>query len=573
MDPRQLPRASAGSPTGLAALLELHIEQGRLLESDGKAVGPGGGRRRATPACGSRCTGRADHSGGTPMHIRKDALAAAAEIVLGVERLANEPHRRTTVATVGRLDVSPNSITTVPARVTFYVDVRDVDGDRQRAAAQDVLALAQQVAARRDVGIEAELVGDSSPVVLPLWLRHLTRDVCQQLEVPYRVLNSGAGHDAAILARALPGRDAVRAQPPGAQPLSGRMDEHLRRGGGRARAIPLDPGAGPLADRAGGMSDFPAGVTLGLLPPREAERAEPRFVAAPITAQYAVAPEHYLMRLRDAAIARGVPGQFVMVKPTRVVDVHPLLPRPMAIYRYLPASDEFEIVYRVIGTGTRVMSERNVGEAAELVGPVGQGFRLLENLEGLLVHRARHRYLLGDERRGARGRAGRPRVRRGQRAPPGRDRRAGPVRGAGRSGVARHRRRGHEHARAGRGVREPTAPRATGAADPRLRLEPADRPGDPAGGAVRRRRTGLAGSAHGLRHRLLPRLLPRRRSASRRKPPWSAGRAPCSRRAWRPAAVRPAHRGVDAQPATGRPGGAAGRPARPSNGRGRGANG
>jgi NAD(P)H-flavin reductase len=63
------------------------------------------------------------------------------------------------------------------------------------------------------------------------------------------------------------------------------------------------------------MSDFPAGVTLGLLPPREAERAEPRFVAAPITAQYAVAPEHYLMRLREAAIARGVPGQFVMVNP------------------------------------------------------------------------------------------------------------------------------------------------------------------------------------------------------------------------------------------------------------------
>jgi dihydroorotate dehydrogenase electron transfer subunit len=133
------------------------------------------------------------------------------------------------------------------------------------------------------------------------------------------------------------------------------------------------------------MSEFPAGVTLGLLPPRQAERAEPRFVAAPITAQYAIAPEHYLMRLRDAAIARGGPGQFVMINPTRQVDVHPLLPRPMAIYRYLPATDEFEIVYRVIGTGTRVMSERRVGEAAELVGPVGQGFRLLENLEGLLV--------------------------------------------------------------------------------------------------------------------------------------------------------------------------------------------
>ena len=201
-DPRHLP-AARGGPGDLAALLERHIEQGRLLESDGKAVGlveavAGNTRLRLS------LRGRADHSGGTPMHLRKDALAAAAEIVLGVERLANEPQRRTTVATVGRLDVAPNSITTVPAQVVFYVDVRDIDGDRQRAAAQDVLALAQQVAARRGVFVEAELVGDSSPVVLPLWLRHITRDVCERLSVPYRVLNSGAGHDAAILARVLP---------------------------------------------------------------------------------------------------------------------------------------------------------------------------------------------------------------------------------------------------------------------------------------------------------------------------------------------------------------------------------
>src|SRR5207237_2118427 len=112
---------------------------------------------------------------GTPMHLREDALTAASEIVLGVERLATDPQRRTTVATVGRLDVAPNSITTVPARVTFYVDVRDIDGDRQRAAAQEVLALAQQVAARRGVELAAERVGDSSPAVLPLWLRHSTR--------------------------------------------------------------------------------------------------------------------------------------------------------------------------------------------------------------------------------------------------------------------------------------------------------------------------------------------------------------------------------------------------------------
>jgi dihydroorotate dehydrogenase electron transfer subunit len=146
------------------------------------------------------------------------------------------------------------------------------------------------------------------------------------------------------------------------------------------------------------MSGFPAGVKLEAMPAAPGERLEPHFAAAEITAQHEVAPEHFLMRLRDARIARGGPGQFVMLKPTRAQDVHPILPRPMAVYRYLPASDEFEIVYRVIGTGTRAMSERRAGELAEVVGPVGQAFRLLQlrarhpasakqtqGLDGLLV--------------------------------------------------------------------------------------------------------------------------------------------------------------------------------------------
>ena len=149
------------------------------------------------------------------------------------------------------------------------------------------------------------------------------------------------------------------------------------------------------------MSDFPPGVRLDVLPAALNDRPAPHFVATEITAQYEVAPEHFLMRVRDARIARGEPGQFVMIKPTRSEDLHPILPRPMAVYRYLPATDEFEIVYRVIGTGTRVMSERVAGELAEVVGPAGQPFRLLgeaggaarngaadagaKRLEGLLV--------------------------------------------------------------------------------------------------------------------------------------------------------------------------------------------
>src|SRR5687767_10181594 len=176
------------------------------------------------------------------------------------------------------------------------------------------------------------------------------------------------------------------------------MDQHFGHQRRRARALRDRGGIGSRARGSTNMSGFPAGVRLEALAAAPDERLEPHFAAAEITAQYEVAPEHFLMRLHDARIARGGPGQFVMLKPTRAQDVHPILPRPMAVYRYLPSGDEFEIVYRVIGTGTRVMSERLAGELAEVVGPVGQAFRLLQpgaldavsarqtqGLDGLLV--------------------------------------------------------------------------------------------------------------------------------------------------------------------------------------------
>lgn len=183
--------------------LELHIEQSVVLEAQGRPVGlvdaiAGNTRIRLT------MRGRADHSGGTPMHYRKDALAAAAEVVIAAESIANEKRRRATVATVGRIDNYPNSITTIPGQVEFFLDVRDVDSDRQRLTAEDIVDAATQIAARRGVEFEAELVSDTSPTVLPMWLRDLTIGVCDRLEIPYRIMPSGAGHDAGILSRFIP---------------------------------------------------------------------------------------------------------------------------------------------------------------------------------------------------------------------------------------------------------------------------------------------------------------------------------------------------------------------------------
>jgi allantoate deiminase len=202
LDPRRIEDAR-WSDDEVAAYLELHIEQARLLEAQELAIGivdavAGNSRLRVV------VHGRADHSGGTPMDWRQDALAGAAEMVLEVERIASEPSRRATVATVGRLDVSPNNITTIPGRVDFSVDVRDVDSERQRDTARELVERFERIAKRRGLALAHEVVSDTSPSVLPLWLRRLTRQVCADLGLPHRVLASGAGHDAQILARRLP---------------------------------------------------------------------------------------------------------------------------------------------------------------------------------------------------------------------------------------------------------------------------------------------------------------------------------------------------------------------------------
>jgi len=186
-----------------AAFLELHIEQGRVLEVGGTPVGlvdvvSGSTRLRL------EVSGRADHSGGTPMAIRADALAAAAEIITHAEALARDPRNRGARLTVGRLEVHPNSITTIPGRVRLTVDVRDVDSDRQRALAAAVVRHATELADRRGVQLAAERIADTSPVVLPIWVRQLVAEASEALGHRYRVMTSGAGHDAQVVNALMP---------------------------------------------------------------------------------------------------------------------------------------------------------------------------------------------------------------------------------------------------------------------------------------------------------------------------------------------------------------------------------
>jgi allantoate deiminase len=201
-DPRAIAQAR-WQPERWAAFLELHIEQARTLESSATPIGlvdtvSGSTRLRL------ELQGRADHSGGTPMAIRADALTAASEVVLAAESAAREPRNRGARLTVGRLDVFPNSITTIPGRVRLTLDVRDVDSDRQRRLAVEMVRRARVLCDRRGVSVETELIADTSPSVLPMWIRELTSQVCEDLGIRYRVMTSGAGHDAQVVNAIVP---------------------------------------------------------------------------------------------------------------------------------------------------------------------------------------------------------------------------------------------------------------------------------------------------------------------------------------------------------------------------------
>ena len=194
--------AEAVWPNGSAvAFLELHIEQGRVLESHGLPLGivdaiAGSTRVELT------FSGRTDHSGATPMLLRSDALVGASELVLEVERRAAA--YRTTVATVGRLEVEPGSLTAVPGLARLALDVRDIDSERQRELVEELLDRAMRIAARRGLELSAELVSDQSPVVLHKPVRERLAKAALEHGTPFHVLPSGASHDAAHVAKKAP---------------------------------------------------------------------------------------------------------------------------------------------------------------------------------------------------------------------------------------------------------------------------------------------------------------------------------------------------------------------------------
>jgi hydantoinase/carbamoylase family amidase len=191
------------APEQIAAYLELHIEQSTVLESLGAEIGvvtaiAAATRYRAT------LEGVASHSGATPMGGRKDALVAAAEIVLGVERIASQEAGPTTVGTVGTLTIRPGALTVVPGWAQLGIDIRDTVAADKRAAAERVEAMIRDVCDRRSIALDLKLLLDDQPEQMSPLLQDAIRTAAEKLGYRNHSMPSAAGHDARIMASVTP---------------------------------------------------------------------------------------------------------------------------------------------------------------------------------------------------------------------------------------------------------------------------------------------------------------------------------------------------------------------------------
>ncbi|MCB9614898.1 MAG: Zn-dependent hydrolase [Sandaracinus sp.] len=189
--------ACAITPAELLAYLEVHIEQGPVLESLDQPIGVVSGI--AGHVWRSYVLeGRAGHAGTTPMGLRRDALAAAAELALFVERLATETPEL--VATVGQLVASPGGNNVIAGLAEVQVDVRSVDASVLAKALATLDAEAKALASRRGVRMSASDRFASPPVVCAPALRNTLEACVRRVGLDAHTLASGAGHDGRILA-------------------------------------------------------------------------------------------------------------------------------------------------------------------------------------------------------------------------------------------------------------------------------------------------------------------------------------------------------------------------------------
>ncbi len=191
----------ARSRGSVRAYLEAHIEQGPVLEAEGLPLGVVSaiaGITRARVAL----RGEAGHAGTVPMPMRRDALAAAAEMIALVERIGSR--REDTVATIGVCEVSPGAVNVIAGGVNLTLDARSPDDAVRRAMVAEIRTVMDAIAARRGVGLTWQTTMESPATPMAPEVADAFAASVEDLGLPARRLLSGAGHDAVAMARLAP---------------------------------------------------------------------------------------------------------------------------------------------------------------------------------------------------------------------------------------------------------------------------------------------------------------------------------------------------------------------------------
>jgi N-carbamoyl-L-amino-acid hydrolase len=198
------PLSSVRLPNGhYHAWVELHIEQGPLLEREGIPLGIV--TAIAAPA-GYRFTieGIGGHAGALLMPDRRDALCAAAELILSIEKHALATGVIDTVATVGTCDVYPGAVNSVPSRVTLQVDVRDIDPVRREGVMQGVRRDVEAIGVRREVRVSETLVNADQPALSSPHIVAVLDEVCRSYGITPKHMVARAYHDSSFIAGIAP---------------------------------------------------------------------------------------------------------------------------------------------------------------------------------------------------------------------------------------------------------------------------------------------------------------------------------------------------------------------------------
>ncbi|HEV2486516.1 MAG TPA: M20 family metallo-hydrolase [Terracidiphilus sp.] len=183
--------------------VELHIEQGPLLEEDGIDLGLV--THIAAPASlRILIEGEGGHAGARLMHWRKDALAAAAELILALEAAAKSTRVIDTVGTVGVCEVFPGAVNSIPSRVRLETDIRDIDGARRDSVLDTLRRACSDVAARRSVSITTELVNADPPATCDPEIISTMEAAAAEAGKTWKKMVSRAYHDSLFMARIAP---------------------------------------------------------------------------------------------------------------------------------------------------------------------------------------------------------------------------------------------------------------------------------------------------------------------------------------------------------------------------------